>query len=228
MERRQIRPEALPIQHEQPAFTKIPGTQHETDELTEDRSVRGSADTHSPCEDGQRIADDVDQGAGEHGCHGVLRTAVSPDDRGHSILRKRERHHSVNDESVITRKRDRVLGGSQAVQELIAQTIAEQRDQQTAKKRADDRIRDRARDRFLVIFSCAHAQICGCSVAEQQRDAPAHDRDRKDDACGGIAQIPDPVTDEDLVDDVVKTGNNQRKDARQCKSTQQPADPFCS
>ena len=49
------------------------------------------------------------------------------------------------------------------------------------------------------------------SVAKEQGQPPADDCDWENDACRGITQIPDPVSDKNLVDDVVETGNDQRK-----------------
>ena len=63
---------------------------------------------------------------------------------------------------------------------------------------------------------------------KKDRSAPADDGDGEDDAGGGIAQIAHTVAHEDLVDNVVKTRDDEGQRAGDGELQQELSHPLCS
>ena len=64
-----------------------------------------------------------------------------------------------------------------------------------------------------LIFTQRNAERRRRAVSEEQRHTPSDHRDGKDHSGGGITQVSHAVSNENLIHDVIKTGNDEREDA---------------
>lgn len=61
---------------------------------------------------------------------------------------------------------------------------------------------------------------------KKEAQPPAHDGDGKNDAGSGVAQVADAIADKNLIDNIVKTGNDQGADTGNRELPQQFSYPF--
>ena len=223
-----FQPETAEGQAERPASGQIGRTDAEADKLSQNGGIRRALDAHVQCENGHRVTDDIQHRPRQHGSHGVLGTAIRTDNGGHRILCKGQRYHRINDESIVVGQCQICVSRANQPKEAVSPDVADENERRTAQKGAEDAVAHAAVNVFGFVFPQGYAESRRRAVAEEQRNAPADDCDREDHTCGGIAQVAHAVAHKNLVNDVIQTGNNERKNTGDCEFQQQFSGLLCT
>lgn len=117
-----------------------------------------------------------------------------------------KRHHSVNDLAVsrCELKRFGVLCTENS-QQIVSAYVGYGNNDNARYKRHQHSVSDTCGNLFGLTLAERHTEVGSCAVTEKQGRTPAHNRDRKDDSCCGVACRSDYISDENLIYNVVKT-----------------------
>ncbi len=165
--------------------------------------------------------DDDDGDLGQHGPHGVVRTAVRPDDRRQGVLRHGQGHHGKDNHPIVVGHLKAGLCGSNQQEQAVPPQESNGGHHDAGEKGAQHRTADAPVNVLRLPPPQGHAQGGGGPVSKEQAQSPAYDGDRENHAGGRVAQVAHPVAHKDLVHNVVETGYDQRADTGERKPSQQ-------
>ena len=201
---------------------------------TDDRAgslsqYRGDGRTlYAPMEavNGQWIADHIDGKTGKHTEHCGFRPAVAADD-AHGTAGENVEDRSCDDDiPVIQRIGHDVIRRAEQAAEGLQESSQENAQRDTGYHQCGKT----CRHSFLRFLPLALAEfqihIAGCAVTDQQTDGDGQLRQRENHVCRAVAEIADAVSDEYLIDHVVKRVQNQRDHAGDGERYQQFPDFF--
>lgn len=179
-------------------------------------------------EDENRVEDGVDDSAYEHADHGIFRASVCARQIAHAVCDDEKGHAKRYDAGIGLRVGHDVGrrpegGQKRRHEELYEDCVQDAEDNHHTDAVPDDSLRD-------ILFPCAQVEreSGGAPDADEERDGKADRGEGIGDVCGGVSEVADALSDENLVHDIVKRTHEHGDDARYGKTPQQRGDFFIS
>ena len=142
--------------------------------------------------DKDRVENNVDDRAEQHGKHCILGTAVHTD---HCVQRRRDhgkRQTDRYDIAIILCIRQKRIRRPEERKNGIHQSKKDDQDENAQSRHHDDRIPESLFDALRIAFPELQAQVCRHAVPDQNRKCQCNNGDREYDIRCTVAEISDP------------------------------------
>ena len=173
-----------------------------------------SGNTPAEGKNEQGVQHSIDQSAGDHGYHGIGRTAVRPDQMVAACCQHKKRNAPGGDPH-IGHGIGQNLGGSAEGQDQRLQEQADQNDQDEA---AQDEAAESCACNMLCLFFMFtpkfQIKIGGASDSYEESDSCSYGGNGKSHVCRGISVHAHALPDEDLVHDIIQRVDQHADDSR--------------